>query len=228
MCGHATVGAVWLLERLGRLAGIGEREVRIGTRSGLVEARVTKRDGGTWVEISQGVGVVEILGEGEGEGEVLEELLSVLGITTEDLAGEFPIQNSKTSRVKTLIPVKSVEVLDGLKPDFSRVKRLCERLGSTGLYPYAVSDRKGWGFDARQFPKESGYHEDPATGIASSALAFGLLENGLVGADSGREVRIRQGRAMGLPSEIVVRFRVRDGEIFGCWIGGTAVPDMES
>ena len=77
-------------------------------------------------------------------------------------------------------------------------------------------------FDARQFPKSSGYPEDAATGIAASALAFGLLCNGLVEA-SGRPIRVRQGRAMGRPSEIVVRLR-RDGggAVQGCWLGGRA------
>lgn len=36
MCGHATVAAVWLLDRLGLLRA---PEVRVGTRSGVVTAR---------------------------------------------------------------------------------------------------------------------------------------------------------------------------------------------
>ena len=75
-------------------------------------------------------------------------------------------------------------------------------------------------FDARQFPKSSGYPEDAATGIAAAALAFGLLENGSVEA-SDRLIRVRQGRAMGRPSEIAVRFRVDvAGRVQGCWLGG--------
>lgn len=192
-----------------------------------MEAHITKRGEESWVEISQGKGVVMTV---VGKGDVDEEILSVLNITAQDLALEFPIQNSKTSRTKTLIPLKSVEILNNLKPNFDLVKDLCERLVSTGLYLYAASDQAKQLWDARQFPKESGYHEDPATGIAASALAFGLLENGVVEPDGGKEVRVRQGRAMGLPSEIVVRFREAPGggEVVGCWIGGTAIPDVEA
>ena len=39
-------------------------------------------------------------------------------------------------------------------------------------------------FDARQFPRASGYPEDAATGIAASALSFGLLDNGMVEAST--------------------------------------------
>lgn len=136
----------------------------------------------------------------------------------------YPIQNSKTSRVKTAIPLKSVEILDSLHPHWQDVRKLCEGIGSTGLYPYAVSGGGSQVFSERQFPKNSGYVEDAATGIAASALAFALLANGLV--DGEGEIKVRQGRAMGAPSSITVRFRKdEDGEVYGCWIGGTAILD---
>ncbi|MNI41639.1 putative isomerase YddE [compost metagenome] len=213
MCGHATVGAVWLLDQLGMLP---QDHLSIWTLSGPVEAQVIRDEGdAVQVEITQPKGHVETLSASDIEAEIL----SVLGISSNELA-PLPIQNAATSRTKTLIPLKSVAVLDGLKPDYRRVEQLCERIGSTGLYPYAPLDLATRQFDARQFPKSSGYPEDAATGIAAAALAFGLLENGLVSGDE-RPVRVRQGRAMGRPSEISLRFR-RDtqAQIQGLWLGG--------
>jgi PhzF family phenazine biosynthesis protein len=213
MCGHATVGAVWLLDQVGRLPG---DTLAIWTRSGRVEARIHARtDQGAAVEISQPAGTVEPLPDAE---ESRSEILDVLGIRPGDLA-PHPIHNAHTSRVKTLIPLADVAVLDGLRPDFDRMEALCTRIGSTGLYPYAASDRDGQVFDARQFPRSSGYPEDAATGIAASALSFGLLANGMVAA-SERPITIRQGRAMQRPSEISVRFRLENGRAVGCWLGG--------
>lgn len=100
------------------------------------------------------------------------------------------------------------------------MEELCEKIGSTGLYPYAAHDREGQIFDARQFPKSSGYPEDAATGIAAAALSFGLLANGEV-ESSERLITIRQGRAMGRPSQISVRFRLENGRPAGCWLGGS-------
>jgi len=212
MCGHATVGAVWMLDRLGRLTS---DRVRIATRSGRVDARV---DGsGTdavQVAITQPRGTTDVLDDTS-----IDAILDVLGIRADDL-GPFPVHNAHTSRVKTAIPVRDCAVLDGLAPDTTRVEELCERLGSTGLYPYAAADLADQVFDARQFPKSSGYPEDAATGIAASALAFALLENGLVAADE-RPIRIRQGRAMGRPSRITIRFRAGSAQrIDGCWLSG--------
>ncbi|KAH8819985.1 PhzF family phenazine biosynthesis protein [Xylogone sp. PMI_703] len=210
MCGHATIGGVYLLHKLGILQ---KKHLKISTLSGIVEVNVTMQED-IWVEISQPCGIVNKLSEDKHE-----EILSVLGILQEDLA-EFPLQNSMTSRVKTLIPLSSVATLDKLEPDFSRMQQVCGNIGSTGLYPYAIQDLHQGIFSARQFPKSSGYPEDAATGIAGAALAFGLLENRLVRADS--SVKINQGVAMGHPSQIAVRFRVQDGKVLGCWLGGNA------
>ncbi|MEO8894926.1 MAG: PhzF family phenazine biosynthesis protein [Rhizomicrobium sp.] len=208
MCGHATVGAVWLLNRLGRLP---RDHVRIATLSGIVQGRITQ----VGIEISQPKGKLEDLPDADRS---TANILSVLGIDEKALAPQ-PIRNASTSRVKTLIPLKSVAILDGLRPDFAKIEQICEAIGSTGLYPFAVCDAQSRTFDARQFPKSSGYPEDAATGIAAAALAFGLLENGQVTAEA--PVRVRQGRAMGRASEIRVRFETGPARtVTGCWLGG--------
>lgn len=213
MCGHATIGCVWLLDSLARLPS---DRLTILTRSGKVKARIAGRSSaGAAVEITQPKGTVEVITDAAHRAEIV----SVLGIAPSDLA-DLPIQNACTSRVKTLVPLKSEAILTGLQPDFSRMEAICTRIGSTGLYPYAVLDRQEQVFDARQFPQSSGYPEDAATGIAASALSFGLLANGLV-ERSDKQITVRQGRAMARPSAISVRFDMHDGDPAGCWIGGT-------
>ncbi|UVK53836.1 PhzF family phenazine biosynthesis protein [Mesorhizobium sp. AR02] len=213
MCGHATVGALWLLDRLGKLPA---DDLTIWTQSGRVDARIGKRTAhGAAVEISQPAASVQPLPDAE---KSRADIIEILGIRADDLASA-PIQNASTSRGKTLVPLNSVAVLDQLRPDFTGMEELCSRIGSTGLYPYAVFDRDAQIVDARQFPRSSGYPEDAATGIAAAALAFGLLSNGMV-ETSERQIIIRQGRAMLRPSEILVRFRLDDGQPAGCWLGG--------
>jgi PhzF family phenazine biosynthesis protein len=201
---------VWLLDRLGRLPG---DEVSLWTASGRVTARLTGPPHERTVELTQPSGDVWPVAE-----EAVPEILGALGITADDLAAT-PIRNAGTSRVKTLVPVTDVAVLDGLRPDFDRIEGVCDLTGSTGLYPYTPSDPDSQVFDARQFPRSSGYPEDAATGIAAAALSFGLLESGLIELGD-RPIRVRQGRAMGRPSEIVLRLIVRDGKAGGVWLGG--------
>jgi PhzF family phenazine biosynthesis protein len=206
MCGHATVGAVWLLHHLGRLP---RQHVAVATLSGVVQARIAQDA----VEISQPIGRTEAVPP-----EGIAAILSVLGIAAGALAA-MPVVNAATSRVKTLVPLKSVAVLSSLAPDFARMEALCESLGSTGLYPFAVSNEGPHTFEARQFPKASGYPEDAATGVAAAALAFGLLAAGRV--TEADQIRVLQGRAMGRPSAIHVRFALEgEGRVTGCWLGG--------
>jgi hypothetical protein len=120
------------------------------------------------------------------------------------------------------LPDRMLRMVEGLpQPPRHRIgaRQQLQPPGTTGLYPYAPADLAGKVFNARQFPKSSGYPEDAATGIAAAALAFGLLENGLVAAGE-QPIRVRQGQAMGRPSEITVRFRIDAGQVRGCWVGG--------
>ncbi len=205
MCGHATIGALWLLREKNQIE---ENSLLIETQSGLVRACVPKNGS---ISISQPKGVVEAVPL-----EKRELVLNILGITNDDLA-QLDIVNACTSRVKTLIALKSRKALDALAPDFDMMKALCTTIGSTGLYPFAKGDMDGL-FHARQFPRSSGYPEDAATGIAASALAFGLLNWGIV--ERASKVVIRQGEAMGRASEIVVTFDDERSSNDGCWVHG--------
>jgi len=216
MCGHATVGTLWLLRKTGRLTGT---QARIETGSGLVRGFVQEAGTpGEYVEITQPAGRSEEISSREAR----RAILDVLGITEVDLA-PLPISNAVTSRMKTLVPLKSPEILAALRPDFSRMEGLCASLASTGLYPFAVRSLADRVFDARQFPNASGFPEDAATGVGATALAFGLLAHGVIPLD-GERITVQQGRAMGRPSEIFVRFDLPEGGARpqGCFLGGRA------
>jgi PhzF family phenazine biosynthesis protein len=212
MCGHATIGALWTLATTGRLPS---GQVRIDTRSGPVTGFVDlARPEDPYVEITQPVGrVVDLTRDQEAL------VLAALRISRADLL-DLPLQNAVTSRVKTLIPMKNVDRLNDLQTVMPTTEKCCESIGSTGLYPYAVENQDERRFEARQFPKSSGYPEDAATGIAAAALAFGLLRNGLVTADSGR-ITVLQGRPLGALSEIGVRLGFAGASPVGCLVGGS-------
>ncbi len=215
MCGHATIGALWVLASKGLASAA---EVRISTRSGPVAGFISKDTNATQrIAITQPSGKVVSLNR-----EQDEDVLRALGVSRSDLL-DLPIQNAVTSRVKTLVPLKDVERVNALKPDTDAVGEACTKIGSTGLYPFSVIDRESQRFEARQFPRSSGYPEDAATGIAAAALAFGLLRSGLVRANAD-PIRIFQGRTMGHLSEIEVRLGFANDRALGCLLGGAVTP----
>jgi PhzF family phenazine biosynthesis protein len=215
MCGHATIGALWLLAKHGKLSA---NRLSIQTMSGTVMAYLDDRpDGSKSIEISQPSGTIVEMPHPE----LRDDILHAMGLRPDD-ALDLPFLNASTSRVKTLIPLKSAAVLDAARPDSAAIEQLCERIDSTGLYPFAADALQARKFDARQFPKSSGYPEDAATGIAAAALSFGLLHYGMIALD-GAPVLVHQGRAMGQPSDIFVRFDLAPGssQPVGCFIGGS-------
>lgn len=213
MCGHATVGAVWIMDQLGLLPRT--ERISISTKSGMVEARVDREGLEPRVFVSQPTGSVEDISDAH-----VLEIMSCLGITKEELAPGYKVQNARTSRTKTLVPLKDRGILNNLKIDSNSVSQICEKINSTGLYPYAVIDAENQIVEARQFPKSAGYPEDPATGIAAAALSFGLLDDGILSIGTTKPLVVRQGWAMGKPSEIQVQFGLHEGNVDGCWISG--------
>jgi PhzF family phenazine biosynthesis protein len=208
MCGHATLGALWLLRRTGRWQSA---TARIETLSGTVDAVFdadTQR-----IHVGQPAGETAAVDNAA----LLATLLDVLGVDSDALL-PLAVLNARTSRVKTLIPLRSARVLHALRPDFSRIEQMCDALSSTGLYPFAPDATVPGTFHARQFPRSSGYPEDAATGIAAAALLYGVRDMGLL-ADGTRRITVRQGEAMGRPSAITVGWRPDDASK-GCWLTG--------
>ena len=120
--------------------------------------------------------------------------------------------NASVARPKTLVYVSSMQVLQQLTAPTAAeaFRRACDALDSTGIYlytPHAGEDSGGRdpaslepAIECRQFPRASGYPEDPATGIAAAALAVSLHMRGW----RVPYYRIHQGTAMGQPSTILV------------------------
>jgi len=182
MCVHATVATVVVLAREGRAASV--VETPLGPRRATVEPDA----GRAMVEQSPPV-----------LGQPLEDparVLEVLG--TDAVAG--PVLTADTARAKLLVPLAGESSLDDLRPDHRALWALCADLEVTGFYPY-TRDARGADAAARQFPRDAGYDEDPATGVAACALGAYLTAE--AGADGWSTWTIAQGRAMGRPSLIL-------------------------
>lgn len=222
MCVHATIAATTILVREGRL-----RERAVGFETRLGNIRVEWEPQGEQIAVQ----VWQLSPKKLPDAPTVEEVCQALRITEGELLNDS-IQSYSTSRYKLLIPLKSRETLDHLTPDFSRLRDLCGQYQTTGFYPFAMEKiASGIRFYARQFPQNSGYPEDAATGVAASALGVYLLENHILPAESGwNEQEIYQGQAMGRPSFIRSRILVRDGGIQAATVCGVATvtgPDYQ-
>lgn len=159
-----------------------------------------------------------------GDGADAETLARMLGLA----AGEIGFARHAPSRHEagprfTFVPICSGERLDAAKLDGGAFARAHDRGAVDALYLYAPdSESVGRRFQARMFAPHFGIVEDPATGSAAAAFAGVMMQFERLG-DGTHDVAIRQGLAMGRPSDIGLQIVVEAGALRSVEIAGAAV-----
>ncbi|MBQ7534330.1 MAG: PhzF family phenazine biosynthesis isomerase [Stomatobaculum sp.] len=214
MCVHATIGSATVLVEKNIFQ---KSPIIFETMFGPVEVTWERKDGRI------NVGVTQFPPRFKEKNPAPEETAAALRISTADLKA-FPIVSAATSRFKLMVPLVSKDVLYHLEPDFEQLWNLCDHYDTTGFYPFAIEEEKdGPVIYARQFPKRAGYPEDPATGVAASALSAYLVQYHVMPVREGWNCfTIRQGEAMGRPSVIGADCLVEEGKIIKTRVCGNA------
>lgn len=211
MCIHATIAAVTVLVEQGQVT---KQHLKIETLLGPINVEWSKQDGNTVVKVEQ------FEPRFMRDNPTKEEVIAALAIDDQQLM-EAPIISVATSRYKLIVPLKDKVTLDQLTPDYETLWDLCDQYETTGFYPFAITENKE--IYARQFPNRAGYNEDPATGVAASALGAYLTEYFILN-QAEHCYSIHQGDAMGKPSMIQVENKVNeDSEILQTFVIGSAV-----
>jgi trans-2,3-dihydro-3-hydroxyanthranilate isomerase len=134
------------------------------------------------------------------------EALRTLGLPPEAASPELPPQVVSTGLAHLMVPLRSLEDLSLIVPDFPAIGRVVEPRGAFGVYA-AYCDTAAGTAEARFFARDPGIGEDSATGSAAGPLcAYLALRAG------SRAVEITQGVEMGRPSRLrteVVEDRIR-------------------
>ncbi len=215
MCVHATIGSATVLVEKGRFV---ESPIYYETAFGKIQVDWDRDEKGLHVSAHQ------FLPRFAAHNPTAEEVCAALCISTEQLA-PHPICSAATSRMKLIVPLRDRETLDSLRPDFEALWALCDKYETTGFYPYAAEQGENGMpvFYARQFPKRAGYPEDPATGVAASALGAYIAANQLAPLHEGwNRFTVMQGFAMHRPSRIDSEVQLENGRVIGTRVSGSA------
>jgi PhzF family phenazine biosynthesis protein len=210
LCGHATAAAyaaLALADRLGPLPA----QVRSEARGGRVQGRVERERDGlvVWMDMPVARRVDAALD--------LEVLAEALGLPHQVIASRPAAAIEDVGIRIALVPVADLAALDALRPDFHRLTELGQRDRIIVFYPF-VLDADAGQVRARSFAPAVQIDEDPATGTAAASLGAYLAREGLV-APSAR-LRIRQGEAMGRPSEIRLQVEHQANQPSAIRVGG--------
>lgn len=126
---------------------------------------------------------------------------------------DSPIEIVSTGLPDIIMPMASVEDLNGMCPDMEALSAISQELNVVGAHAFALTD-DGYTAHVRNFGPLYGIPEESATGTANAALTHYLHRRGLIAA--GDRCRFMQGEAMGRPS-VVMTVLKPDGSI---WVGG--------
>lgn len=211
--GHPTVGTAVLLalqEPAGGDARAFGLEEEIGIVPCVVEARADGSGGRARFRLP-------VLPDYLGPGPEPAVLARVLGLEPSDIGtGRHGPSRHGVGPSFTCVPVGTVAALDAARPAQAPD-------ANDGLYLYAPDpEGSGRSWRVRMFAPNFGVPEDPATGSAASAFAGVLMQFEAMG-DGTHDVAIRQGQAMGRPSEIALQLTIESGALRAVEIGGAAV-----
>lgn len=215
--GHPTIGTAVLLALQDARAGQTDAvafglEEGIGTLACVVEP-------GDWRGRARFK--MPILPEFQGDGPEAAALAAALGLAANQIGfGRHLPSRHAVGHDFVFVPVANRAALDQARADASALAGLGE---PASLYLY-TPDSEGLGrrYQARMFAPHLGVAEDPATGSAAAAFAGVMMQFEPMG-DGEHDLVIRQGVAMGRPSEILVQVCVASGALRSVEVGGSAV-----
>jgi len=159
-----------------------------------------------------------------------EAVARATGVRVEDFDPSLPIETVSTGLAYTVVPLKSLQVIQNLRVDLNRASGYLEKTGGKFLYFVA---RGTVDPAARLHARMLFYNgEDPATGSAAGCTAAWMVAHAVAKPDE--RVLIEQGIEMQRPSRIFVRaaFHLnpqngqRDNRIVNVRVGGNAIEVM--
>jgi len=212
LCGHGTIAAFQALLNENKVA-IGKYQQK--TKAGTLNIVVTPEK-----EIYMEQNPPEFY-------EVLEArklIANSLGISVDDLA-DSPLQIVSTGLKDLIIGVKSIEILNTLKPNFVKISEVSEKYDVTGYHVFTLETTGKEQANCRNFAPYYAIDEEGATGTASGALASYLYHYDQLNENLLDHILFYQGEKMGVHSAIKVQLIVEDGMIKKVYVGGNAALD---
>ena len=198
LCGHATIAAFALMRHLELLD---EPTYSFESKVGVLE--ITIDEGKVFMEQSKPK-YFEIIEKAE-----LEKCFDI-----DSISDQYPIQIVSTGLHDMLVPIKDVEMLMALTPNFEEIAKVSRKYDKTGIHAFVLNGDR---IICRNFAPLYDIPEESATGTANCALVSYLYKHGIKRMD---EYTIEQGYSLNSPSEITVRITCDNGEISRIFVGG--------
>lgn len=210
LCGHATIATFYTMASLGLLKpGTYKQE----TKAGILGIEI-KEDNS--IMMNQPVPVFsEIIDK--------DELADSLNIKASQMLEDLSAQVVSTGLRDIMIPVKSIKILNAIKPDMEKIKKISQKYNAVGYHVFSLESLHGAYANCRNFAPLYDIPEESATGTSNGALGCYLYHYGKINNEQALNIVFEQGYSMKKPSEILVSLTVKENEILEVKVGGNAM-----
>jgi len=219
LCGHATIAGFYALaeEKKYGMEKPGNYKYRVQTKKGILKVlvKITKKD---YFKITFFIPISEF-----SKSEMDKSILKKIFNSTEDIFDDsLPIMSTGYLLV---IPVKRIDALFGVNPDFLSMLKLSKKSGIkvfTLLSLETVDPISA--LHLRCFVPALGVNEDPVTGSAQGEVGVYMVENRLISGKEGKYSYIgEQGDCLNRPGRVEVSIIEKNNKIDSLSITGSAV-----
>lgn len=213
LCGHATVGAFYLMAERGIIMqGVYSQE----TRAGVLNVEV--KDDHLIMMDQATPSFYEVVDK--------TEIADSLNLTIEDLAEDLLPQIVSTGMRDIMVPIRSLEVLNRTVPDMMKVAEVSRKYNTIGYHLFTLETLGGTAH-CRNLAPLYGIPEESACGTANGALSSYLTHHGKLSMDQAKNIVMEQGYTMKMPSEILASVEISNREIVRVRVGGKAIDIKE-
>lgn len=210
LCGHATIATFHTLAVQGR---IHPNKYTQETKAGVLQVEVKKDF--TIMMSQNSPQFFNVVSK--------EEIANSLNICLNDMVEGLPTQVVSTGLRDIMVPIKNLETLNAIKPDFDKVAAVSQKYNTIGFHLFALETLGEAHAHTRNFAPLYDIPEESATGTSNGALASYLFKYGEINRKEATHLVIEQGYSMFKPSEIIVELETRENNISGVKVGGKAI-----
>jgi trans-2,3-dihydro-3-hydroxyanthranilate isomerase len=155
-----------------------------------------------------------------------EPMASALGISSEDIDVEYPVQQISSGTSAMVVPLRSLDALRRSTLDIDAYTGLASEGFPPLVYLFCrQTHHPDNDLCARFFFEAHGVREDPATGNGAAFLGAYLLEHRVL-QQPDLSLRIEQGHEIRRPSLVLLRARMADGQRV-VHVGGRVMPVVQ-
>jgi PhzF family phenazine biosynthesis protein len=198
LCGHATIATFFTMALKGKFLPKKNNVITQETKAGILPVNIYYNDDKKIdkVMMTQSKPIYKNIHFD------ISKIADSLKINVKDIDDSLPKQIVSTGLFTLPICIRSYDDLKNIKPDFEKVKKICDKMGAGSFHVFTFETIEPNSiYHARNFAPVYGINEDPVTGTANGAVSSYLVKHKII---KDKSLICEQGDIIGRPGRVFV------------------------